>query len=141
MRKFPLVLLVLLLMAGCSKAATAPPTTTTTTQPQAQGPIGPASGDIEYVCYDQGGSAVIPAVTNSAGTWSCPSSTFPYEAVASNSDEGVGQVPVGYHFICTNPNTGATYVASVGPFKLGGVSGYTGAYCPKASDDWLSVVP
>jgi hypothetical protein len=133
-----------LALAGCSKAATAPPTTTTqpasTTTTQA-GPIGPASGGVEYVCYDKGGGAVIPAVTNPAGTWFCPSSAFPYAAVATVSSNGPGEVPVGYRFICTNPNAGATYVASVGPFKLGGVSGYTGAYCPKASDDWLSVVP
>ncbi len=124
---------------------TCPERITTTTPPaseaQSQGPIGPASGGVEYVCYDQGGGAVIPAVTNSAGGWSCPSSDFPYAAVASNSSEGVGQVLVGYHFVCTNPNTGATYRAFVGPFELGGVSGYTGAYCPKAHSDWLSVVP
>jgi hypothetical protein len=107
-----------LILAGCktssviaghhSRPATATTftvarTTTTTAAPtnsNHRGPIGPASGNVEYVCYDDGGGAVIPAVTDSAGTWSCPSSAFPYSAAATYSSEGVGEAPIGYHFVC-----------------------------------------
>ncbi|MCU1364049.1 MAG: hypothetical protein JWM55_1877 [Acidimicrobiaceae bacterium] len=109
--------------------------------PAAKGPIGPASGDVEYICSNATSgagtrySAAIAAVTNGNGTWTCPTSYFGQ----------LGEVQVGGSFFCSvtvtetegSPSAAASslsqgpYAATIGHFTTGGVIGsYYGAYCP-----------
>jgi hypothetical protein len=116
-------------------AATTTTVTTTTTVAQVQGPIGQASGDVEYICTNAtsaGGSytAAIAAVQDANGDWTCPMSEFAQS----------GTIEVGGSFSCVasvslgNPDnvfaTFGPYAASIGTFTVSGVAGtYYGAYC------------
>jgi hypothetical protein len=105
-----------------------------------KGPIGPASGDVEYICSNAtngpgtGYSAAIAAVTNGNGKWTCPTSYF----------SQLGEVQVGGSFFCSvtvtetegspsptsNSLSDGPYPATIGRFTTGGVVGtYYGAYC------------
>jgi hypothetical protein len=106
-----------------------------------KGPIGAASGDIEYVCTNSttgngpgtSYSAAIAAVTGGANKWTCPTSEF----------SQLSEVQVGGSFSCSarvyDPDaaggtgeawTYGPYAAKVGHFTVGGVAGsYYGAYC------------
>lgn len=105
-----------------------------------KGPIGPASGDVEYICSNATNgpgtnySAAIAAVTNGSGTWTCPTSYF----------NQLGEVQVGASFFCSvtvtetdgspsptaNTYTDGPYAAKIGHFTTGGAVGtYYGAYC------------
>jgi hypothetical protein len=120
---------------------TQPPLTTTTAQPQ--GPIGPASGQVEYVCSDGSGSggsggAAIAAVQDGQGNWQCPSSTF----------FNLWTIEVGGSFYCTVDQDGNAYdsppyyKATIGNFTVNGVPGtYYGVYCTEPGEDSLFTTP
>jgi hypothetical protein len=120
---------------------TQPPLTTTTTQPQ--GPIGSASGQVEYVCSDGSGSggsggAAIAAVQDGQGNWQCPSDTF----------FNLWTVEVGGSFYCTTDQDGNAYdsppyyKATIGNFTVDGVPGtYYGVYCTEPGEDALFTTP
>ena len=114
--------------------------TTSSTLASAKGPIGPASGHIEYICTNATNgpgtdySAAIAAVTNGSGTWTCPTSYF----------SQLGEVQVGGSFFCSvtvtetdgspsptaNTYSDGPYPAKIGHFTAGGAVGtYYGAYC------------
>lgn len=113
---------------------------TSSTLPTTKGPIGLASGDVEYICSNATNgpgtrySAAIAAVTNGNGTWTCPTSYF----------SQLGEVQVGGSFFCSvtvaesegspsptaNSLSDGPYAATIGHFTTGGVVGtYYGAYC------------
>lgn len=102
----------------------------------AKGPIGPASGGVEYICWDttNGAAAAIAAVANGNGSWTCPTSYFNQR----------GEVQVGGSFFCSvtvtetdgspsptdNTYSDGPYAAKIGHFTTGGAVGtYYGAYC------------
>jgi hypothetical protein len=106
----------------------------------AKGPIGPASGDVEYICTNATNgpgtsySAAIAAVTDGKENWTCPTTEFGQ----------LGQVQVGGSFFCSvtvtetdgSPSPTAStysdgpYAAKIGNFTMSGVAGtYYGAYC------------
>jgi hypothetical protein len=116
---------------------------TSTTMAQHQGPIGPVTGNVEYLCYGPGnehqdgsGNTVIAAVDEN-GVESCPSSTF----------SELGTIPAkGWQFYCQdiiedNP-TGSPYPATIGSFTVPGTPGtYYGAYCANDGNGVLQEDP
>jgi hypothetical protein len=101
-----------------------------------KGPIGAASGDVEYICTnatDGPGtnySAAVAAVADGDENWTCPTTEF----------SQLGEVQVGGSFYCTatvtdtfsgdTTGTFGPYAAKIGNYTMSGVAGsYYGAYC------------
>ncbi len=131
---------------GCVNENVAPttlPPTTTTTPTTLRGPIGPPSGQVEYVCSDGSGSggsggAAIAAVQDGQGNWQCPSNRF----------FNLWTVEVGGSFYCTTDHNGNAYdsapyyKATIGNFTMDGLPGtYYGAYCTEPGEDALFTTP
>lgn len=141
--------------------------TTTTTLPHSagngggapagySGPIGPASGQVEYICTNGAYSgdvynAVIAAVQDATGKWLCASPAFPTQSVMALTGkitctyDVIQKAPYQYWTTQMDPlsPTGykrvqvwynypaiayGPYPAMIGPFNWSGAS-YYGAYC------------
>lgn len=106
------------------------------------GPVGLATGNVEYVCYQPGndpenysGMAAI-AATMENGTPACPSSVFDVS----------GSIPVGYDFYCQDVEednlVGGPYRSTIGDFEVPGVPGdFYGAYCANDGNGVLTEEP